>query len=789
MSILLGLSALPVLFSFAAAEPLAPTPFTSVKLDGGFWTAWIELNRTHVLPHCFDQCEKAGKINNFLKAAGRLQGEHEGAPWEDSDVYKVLEGAAYCLAFERDPTIEKTADDLIEKIAAAQRPDGYLHTHFQLRGIEKRWTDDSAHETYCAGHLIEAGIAYFQATGKRDLLDVAIRFADHIDSVFGPGKLVDVPQHEEIELALVKLWRITNEDRYLKLAQFFVEERGRMDTRRTGPDGKPRSWGETCQDHKPVREQSEIVGHAVRAMYLFSGVADLAAITGDAGFRDALERIWTNTTQRKMYITGGLGSTARHEGFTGGYDLPNESAYCETCAAIAFVFMNHRMGLIAGESRFADIVERAMYNGALSGVSLDGRHFFYVNPLASAGQHHRAPWHGCACCPTNIVRFLPSIAGYAYAHRGREIFVNQFMPGRATIRDGENELTLSMATKYPWDGDIRLTIEPKGSGDWTLRLRIPGWRRPPVPGDLYTPVPSIPSHEPPAILKINGQDTPLAMDNGYARIARKWKPGDTIELSLPMPIMRMKAHPNVKADVGRVALQRGPIVYCVEGIDHGGDVRQLALPADAPLNAEWRPDLLNGVMTIVGKAQARTESGAASVSFQAVPYYAWDNREQGPMAVWLPETIELAQAVPPPTMASESKVTASFQNRDSILAVKDRIEPKSSNDHSIPRMTWWDHLGTREWIQYTFKEAQQVKAVEVYWFDDTGTGQCRVPKSWRILHADKGQWKEVDQPSAYTLHLNTYNRTTFNPVKTDALRIEVELQPGFSGGILEWRVE
>lgn len=792
---MLGISALAIWLSLGAAVPLTAVPFTDVTLqENGFWARWVALDRDSVVPHNFQECEKAGKINNFRKAAGRMPGEHEGAPWEDSDVYKVIEGAAYCLAHQRDTELEKSVDSLIELIAAAQRPDGYLHTYFQLRGIDGRWKDDSNHETYCAGHLIEAAVAYFQATGKRPLLDVAIRFADHIDSVFGPGKIVDVPQHEEIELALVKLWRLTNEERYLKLAQFFVDQRGQMAERRPGDNGKPRSWGSTCQDHKPVREQTEIAGHAVRAMYLYSGVADLAAATGDPGYRDAVERIWANTTQRKMYITGGIGSTARHEGFTAEYDLPNDSAYCETCAAIALAFMSQRMALLTGEAQYADVVERIMYNGALSGVALDGKHFFYVNPLASAGQHHREPWFGCACCPTNVARFLPAIAGYAYAHRGHEVFINQYMAGRVEIHDGDDALVLTEETRYPWDGAIQIRVE-SGAKNWALRLRIPGWSQPPSsPEALYAPQQAIPGG---VSLRVNGTAVPLAIDNGYACIDRQWQKDDIVELTLPMPIMRIKANEHVKADRDRTALQRGPMVYCVEGIDMKGDVCQLALPPKAKLTAEWKPELLGGVMTLEGKAQARIAEShrKKSVPFRAIPYYAWNNRDEGPMAVWLSEDIRLAQAVPKPTIASQSRVSASFQTRDSLAAVKDRIDPKSSNDQSIPRMTWWDHLGTHEWIQYDLHDVAAIHEVEVYWFDDTGSGQCRVPLSWRVLSLRgspfglPGKWIPLEATSEYRTAPNTFNRVTFKPTKTIALRLEVELQPGFSGGILEWRVK
>jgi DUF1680 family protein len=600
---------------------LQAVPFTSVRVEPtSFWGARIETMRQATLPHNLRECEQTGRIANFDRAARGETGEFKGFFFNDSDTYKVLEGAAYLLSLQRDAELEKTCDAIIARIAAAQRPDGYLYTYYMIRGeMDKRWSKEKdMHETYCAGHLIEAAVAYQQATGKRNLLDVAIKLADHIDGVFGPGKKHDPPGHEEIELALVKLWHATGNDKYLKLAEFFIDQRGHTQGRATNHDYD--------QDHLPVRDQRDIAGHAVRAMYLYSGCADIAAITGDASMLDALDAVWHDVVDRKMYLTGGVGPSAKNEGFTIPYDLPNDSAYAETCASVGMALWNQRMALLHGDAKYADIVEREMYNGLLSGVSLSGDKFFYVNPLASVGKHHRQSWFDCACCPPNVLRWIPTVGGNAYGTASDgAIYVNQYNSGSATVGD----VKISQETKYPWDGRVKLTMDPGASArESALRLRVPGW----CDGATVT---------------LNGKPIPdLRIDKGYARIDRMWQAGDAIELNLPMPIRRVYADPHVKADVGRVALMRGPIVYCLEGADNpNGHVRNLVLPKDAQLRAESRPDLLGGVTVIRGNALALVDDARTTqpIEFTAIPYYAWDNRTPGEMIVWLPEDPAVAE--------------------------------------------------------------------------------------------------------------------------------------------------
>ena len=628
-----SLLAILVFASPSSADPparkLRPVPFTAVKLQDGLWAPRIETNRRETVPHNIETCEKTGRISNYSKAAGKQKGKFEGIYFNDSDVYKMLEGVSYTLATRRDPELEARLDSIIAEIASAQQPDGYLNTYYTLAEPGKRWTDlPVKHELYCAGHLFEAAVAHHRATGKRTLLDVATRFADHIDSTFGPGKRSGVCGHEEIELALVKLYEVTGEERYLKLASYFIDERGR------GTD-RP-LFGEYCQDHKPVREQSDIVGHAVRATYLYSAVADIAAYTGDGGLVDAMDRVWSNVTKKKMYVTGGIGTSAKNEGFTVDYDLPNESAYAETCASIGMALWNYRLFLLHGDGRFTDVFEQALLNGLLSGVGLDGKKFFYVNPLASRGKHHRQPWFDCACCPTNVVRFLPSVGGYMYASSDDAVWVNFYGSSEAKLsfgkRGAEKALRIVQESGYPWSGAARLVLHPEAAGTFEMRLRVPGWcARPPT-------------------VRVNGQ--PLAAgepERGYLPIRREWKAGDTIEIDLPMEIERLESHPGVTGNLGRVALRRGPVIYCLEAVDNGGRALDLVVPRETKLTAEHRLDLLGGVTVLRGRGLRvkaagwegdlyRTASSAEPVEIIAVPYHAWDNREPGEMAVWIPES-------------------------------------------------------------------------------------------------------------------------------------------------------
>jgi hypothetical protein len=775
---------------------MEPLPARDVRLDDDFWAPRLRTNRTTTIPWCLRHCEMTGRIDNFAKAAGLLEGAHAGQRYDDSDVFKVIEGAAHALACDPDPALERSIDAVIEKVAAAQEPDGYL---FTARTIDpenppagcgaSRWSALAhSHELYNAGHLYEAAVAHFRATGSRTLLDVALRNADLVDREFGPGRRRDPPGHEEIEIGLVKLYAVTGERRYLDLAGFFLECRGRAEGREL--------YGDYAQDHLPVVRQDEPVGHAVRAMYLYCAMAEVAALTGAPGYDEALRRIWENMISTRLYLTGGIGARQSGESFGEPWELPNQTAYCETCAAIGNALWNHRMALLHRDARYADVLERVLYNGFLSGVALSGDRFFYPNPLASAGTCHRSPWFSCACCPVNVARFMPGVPGLMYAQGPGELAVNLYAAGTASIRLAAGELSLRQETRYPWDGLITIRLDPDRRMRFALLLRVPGWAvGRPVPGSLYRY--AAPPKAPGCSVRLNGRALEVPRgDDGYLRLERTWSPGDVVALHLDMEPRLVRADDRVEANRGRHAIERGPIVYCLEAADNGAAVRDLWLPADGRLSCEHRPDLLGGVTVVraegsrvcLGDQAAGTHSRPALLT--AIPYYAWDHRGPGEMTVWVPASADLARPVRPATAGGASRESASHcWPGDSVAALRDGLEPASSGDHSIPRMTWWDHLGTVEWAQYDFAEPRWVSGSAVYWFDDTGEGRCRVPGSWRLLYREAGTWKPVAAPSGYALERDRFNEVSFDPVLTTGLRLEATLRPGFSGGILEWRVE
>jgi hypothetical protein len=615
--------------------PITPVTFTEVTFDDRFWLPRLTTNREVTIPYDFRKCEQTGRIDNFAKAAGLMDGPHEGIFFNDSDVFKIVEGAAYSLSLHRDPELDAYLDDLIAKIAGAQEEDGYLYTARTIdpeamdpeREGLTRWSNLKVnHELYNVGHLYEAAVAHHQATGKRTLLDVAIRNAELIDSVFGPGKIRDVPGHQEIEIGLAKLYRATGERRYLDLAKFFLDQRGQPDRGNLQSNFDSPGY---MQDHLPVIEQREAVGHAVRAGYLYSGMADVAALTGDRDYIAALDALWTNVVARRMYVTGGIGSRHHGEAFGDDYELPNAEAYAETCAAIANALWNHRMFLLHGDAKYLDVLERTLYNGFLSGISLQGDTFFYANPLASDGQWPfnvqtgavRSPWFDCSCCPANVVRLLPSLPGYAYAHRDGDLYVNLYAAGSASVGTDAGEVKLTQETDYPWSGAVKIRVDPRQASAFAIHLRIPGWARDePVPSDLYRyldTASTAPS------LRVNGAPADLDLQRGFAVVRRRWQSGDTVELDLPMPIRRIVSHESVAGNRGRVAVERGPLVYCAEGADNDGAALNLSLPDTAALSAEHNAELLGGVVTIRG--------GGITL----IPYHAWSHRGAGEMNVWL----------------------------------------------------------------------------------------------------------------------------------------------------------
>lgn len=635
---------------------LEDVPCRQVALHGGFWGPRIETARTVTLPHALDCLEADGHVTNFDKAAGG-KGEPSGHHAFDSDLYKALEGAMYCLHHADDTKLRERAENILDRILAAQQPDGFLITYYILRDPDRRWEDlRLEHQLYNAGHFFELAVEHYHLTGEARVLDAARRFADLIDGIFGEGKRYDVGGHEEVELALVRLYRATGERRYLDLARFFLDERGHVHGREhkpfdastarrepipdglTGQDkvqelrrARNRVRNGRMQDHKPLIEQ-DAIGHAVRAGYVYSAMADIARFMEAPEYERALKRIWEDVVYRKMYVTGSLGTAQYHdEGFGDPYLLPNRT-YCESCAAIAHVLWQHRMNLLTGNARFADVMELALYNGVLSGIALSGDAFFYQNPLEADGARRRS-WIGLSCCPTNLARIIPQVGGLQYARGGKGVYVNLYAEGKAAVElAGGGSVTLEQETAYPWQGRVHLEVTPDEPAEFELCLRIPGWvLGRPVPGNLYRFLDAKPEA---ATITINGEPTDTTYEDGYVHLSRRWKRGDRVELVLPMPIRRIAAHEKVKDCEGKVALMRGPIVYCIEGVDHSGlDLDDLTLPAGAKLRAAHRPDLLGGVTIIEGDA---TTPDGREAKLTAVPYYAWANRDQCAMRVWIP---------------------------------------------------------------------------------------------------------------------------------------------------------
>ena len=627
-------------------------PFTDITITDRFWAPRQATNAAVTIPHEIEQCRTTGRINNFAKAAGLMDGNFEGIFFNDSDVHKLVEAASYTLCTHPNPQWESDLDDIIDKIAKSQQPDGYLNSYFTLVEPQKRWQNlGMMHELYCAGHLFEAGVAHYQATGKAKLLDVACRFATLIDNTFGHGKRDGLPGHQGIELALVKLARVTGETRYMSLAEYFITKRGHspsvFERELENPDlpGGLGAYkhhytrdgeyeGTYSQAHLPIQEQTECVGHAVRAMYLYAGAADIASETGDAAITKALDALWQNV-EKRLYITGGVGPSGHNEGFTKDYELPNFSAYAETCASIGLIFWAHRMFLLKGESRFVDVLETALYNGALSGVSLDGKGFFYQNPLASRGGRHRHPWFGCACCPPNIARLLGSLGQYIYAHTEKALWVNLYVGSTAATTVGAISqsrnipVKLTQETDYPWAGDVKITVHPETPATFALNLRIPSWC------DNFN-------------VSINGEAyRAQAAANGYLTIDRQWQANDTVELNLAMPVERVHAHPLVRENLGRYALQRGPLVYCFEDVDNpDGNFETLSLVDDASLEVVFDSELLGGITRLRGTGTVFNaeewqnslylpKPRTKQMDVAAIPYYAWCNRGAGQMAVWV----------------------------------------------------------------------------------------------------------------------------------------------------------
>ena len=814
------------LFTFhSQTYPIQPVPFTSVSIEQGtFWGQRLQASRDVTIPLAFSKCESEGRYKNFETAARQLRGEDtsgvkvKGYSFDDTDPYKTIEGASYLLQTYPDKRLKAYIDSVLAIIASAQEPDGYLYTartmnprHPHDWSGDRRWVkeEDLSHELYDLGHMVEAAIAHYQATGERTFLDIAIRYADCVCREVGPnpGQACVVPGHQIPEMALAKLYTVTGDKKYLDEAKFLLDYRGKTTIKH-----------DYSQAHKPVVEQDEAVGHAVRAAYMYSGMADVAALTGDSAYIRAIDRIWENIVSKKMYITGGIGSTSSGEAFGRNYELPNMSAYCETCAAIGNVYVNHRLFLLHGESKYYDVLERTLYNSVLSGVSLDGGKFFYPNPLESMGQHQRQAWFGCACCPSNICRFIPSVPGYFYQTHERDLYVNLFGGNTANLKVDGKDVSLTQQTQYPWDGDILLTITKNKAGQFRLRIRIPGWvQNRPVPSDLYE---YADTKRLGYSIKVNGEEvtshlSPLtSFEDGYLSIDRKWKRGDRVEIHFDMEPRLVRALERVSADQGRVAVERGPLVYCAEWPDNdfelGGmllnqkpefkvqsskfKVQSLAFgKTQAEKNREELSTLNFQLSTLTTAAQVLNFDGEGrlttkDVRLTLIPYYAWNHRGPGRMMVWLPQQLRATSPALPPSLASRSLVKSSTET-PALGAINDRLVPRNAEDKSVPYFHWWPKHGGTEWMEYQLPERTRVSQASVYWYDDAPWGGCRVPKAWRILYREGGQWKPVAGADNYPTLRGALCTVHFTPVETDAVRMEIDLPDDNSSGLFEWEIE
>ncbi|MGD8328260.1 MAG: glycoside hydrolase family 127 protein [Acidobacteriota bacterium] len=761
----------------------------------------MDANRSVSIQHCFERLEGNGAFS----------------------VSKLVEGAAYMLAEQPDPELEAYVDGRIEGI---------------LEGFA-RSIQSPAQSVRVSGHFLEAAVAWNAATGKRQMLDAARRAADQMDSYYGPGKATYISGHEGLKIGLIALYQATGDERYWHLAKFFADQRGRDDYERSGEYAIDRTY---AQDHEPVIEQTEAVGHCVRATFLYIAMTDIAALCSAAGgsmgaagaaYRNAVDAIWRDAVYYKTYLTGGIGSVRFHEQFGAPYELPNLSAWNETCAAYGNAVWNHRLFLLTGDGVYADLMERILYNALLVGVSLKGDRFFYQNPLKSFGDYERFEWINVPCCPPNVVRLIASIGEYVFASDEASLYVNLFVDSDAETELGGTPVRIGQRTRYPWDGRVTLRIDPPGDTSFTLKVRIPGWARGTVmPGGLYGYVDAAPATSP--SLRLNGSDLLLELDNGYARIERRWRAGDVVELDLPMPVRQVAAHPEVRDDHDRVALQRGPLVHCAEWPDNDGRALDIVVPGGARMDSEYRADLLDGVQVIRGEVEtlqpveatpdrnpgARSvEAGVLTAPHQliAIPYYAWANRGMGEMAVWLARTPEAAWLPPalPPGIAAvhtsggvEKSWTGYNDQNDDLAAVHDGRAPLDSADQSHRFFRMRPPVGRPAWLQYDFERASEISAARVYWFDDKRF--CKIPSSWRILYRQADEWIPVAAHAPYAVVVDAFNTMTFDPVVTTAVRLVVEPQtvPYEAGeigppaamfidedvewrefGVIEWQVE
>ena len=753
-----------------------PVPFTDVHIKDRFWQPRQEVNRTATIEHSFKMLDDAGNYLVMRLAADGKRTGYKGLIFTDSDLYKVLEGVSYTLATHPNPQLDKKTDELIGLIKSAQMPDGYVNTWHQVNAPDRFWRNlRDEHELYCAGHMFEAAVAHHKATGKRNFLDIALKFAELINQRYGPSGGPGYPGHPELELALFKLWKETGDRKWFTLAEKLIDTRGTHFFAMEHKTPEERYDGTYWLDDVPIRDHKEIKGHAVRAAYLLAGCADLARETGDPEMIKMLNRVWRNATERRVFLTGGIGPSASNEGFTVDYDLPTLSAYQETCASIAMALWGQRMALLFGDAKYMDSVERALYNGMLSGVALDGKTFFYVNPLASMGNHHRQPWFTCACCPPNVLRTIASIGGYAYARSNDAFVVNLYVGGTVNTKVAGEALKLNVKTDYPWDGKVTYTFEAPSNAN--LRFRHPGWARG-------------------MTMLVKGKAETQHIDNRYWVVHGPWKKGDEITISLPMDAMQVEGHPGAKDIRGRAAIQRGPLIYCAEQIDNLSPVNELVIPRGAKLKPVFRKDVLGGIVEIEAEAEQVAAADwdrnlyqplqpAKKATAKLIPYGFWDNRKSGPMEVWIPMTPPTPKITGP---EGKAKVSLSYKsNNAQPWGINDGIEPASSGEQPNALCHFWPHKGGEEWVQYTWDKPQTIAGSKIYWFDDTGRGECKLPKDFKLQVLIGGQWSDL-AVKGKEITLNKWTELTFEPVTTTALRLVVQQQDGWASGIHEWKV-
>lgn len=793
--------------------PITPVPFTSVKVaPQSFWGERLEASRKITIPLAFSKCETEGRYRNFELAAHPSAkydvAKIEGLTFDDTDPYKTIEGASYLLQTYPDDKLKAYIDSVIDIIGAAQEPDGYLYTartmnpaHPHPWAGSKRWEkeEDLSHELYNLGHLVEAAVAHYQATRSKKLLNIARRYADCVVREVGPnpGQTKIVPGHQIAEMALCRLYLVTGDRKYLDEAKYFLDYRGKTSIKNV-----------YSQSHQPVVEQSEAVGHAVRATYMYAGMADVAALMGDTAYIHAIDRIWDNIVTKKLYITGGIGATSNGEAFGPNYYLPNMSAYCETCAAIGNVYVNYRLFLLHGESKYYDVLERTLYNGLISGVSLDGGSFFYPNPLESYGQHQRQAWFGCACCPSNVSRFIPSLPGYVYAVKDRSVYVNLFLPNSCQLSVKGKKVALTQTTTYPENGDITVKIDKNAAGLFAMKIRIPGWvKGQVVPSNLYS---YSDGKKLSYKITVNGKNAKGEMTaDGYYTISRKWKKGDVVSIHFDMEPRLVRANNLVEADRGMVSVERGPLVYCAEWPDNNFDIKDLiinqnpkfslgtqSLDAYIPEGSKSRLSTYKYLrltsLTTDAQTLAYDKNGRITtkdVRLQLIPYYAWAHRGAGDMRVWLPQDIMAASSKKQPTPAQRAKVESSSDVR-AIFSLTDGILPQNGDINSAPYVNWWPSKGTTEWFSYTFDTPETLSSSTVYWLDEQPWGDGAVPESWKIYYQDNnGHWQLVEETTAYPVEKGKKCTVHFKPVKTNSVKLEVKLQEKRSGGLYEWSVK